>query len=120
MSKVHYAAPIANMTGKWAPHCVCRQKKHIVGNHVLFGPQELYFKRPRDYSAHPRSAAEQRSCDRFRRAETLRQQEMADPQRRAYWEARFAAQTLRPEPGATKVYHSFPAFVRAALMRGLT
>lgn len=117
MAKVKYAAPIANIEGAWAPGCVCRQKKFRVGKKIVLGPQEVFHKEKRDFKRKPLTEAEQRNIERFKRAEAQRKLEMADSERAAYWQGRFAAQREKPEEGNKKVYHRLDAFVRAMLMK---
>lgn len=117
MATAEYNMPISNMTGEWAPGCVCRQKRFRVGKKIVFGPKEIYHKNMRDYKKHPRTAGEIRNGELFRRAEAQRKQEMQDESRRAYWEARFAAQAKKPEPGNAKIYHRLDAYIRTMLMK---
>lgn len=117
MAKVEYRTPILNIEGALAPGIICRQKKYKDGPKMELGPQEIFHQRKRDYQRHPLTEAEQRNTERFRLAEEKRKQEMADPERLAYWQTRFAAQQSKPETGNTKIYHRLNTFMRAMIMK---
>lgn len=117
MATAEYNMPISNMTGEWAPGCVCRQKRFRVGKKIVFGPKEIYHKNKRNYRKHPLTEGEKRNVEAFRKAEAQRKIEMQDESRRAYWEMRFAAQQTKPDPGSEKKYHRLDAYVRSMLMK---
>jgi len=96
---------------------ICRQKKYSTGGE---GPLETYHREGRNFKRTPLRPGEVANTSRFQQAERLRQQEMADPERVAYWTARFKAQLKEKEPGNTKQYNQLAPFMRAMLMRQLT
>lgn len=117
MKEVIYHPIVETLRGEVFPSLVCRQKRlHACGTNHL-GKNEIYYVRKRNYTLHPLTEGEQRTVNLFREAERRRKQELQVPARTAYWQARFSAQSVRPEPGNTKIYHRLDAFMRAMLMR---
>lgn len=119
MTKVKYAAPIANIEGAWAPGCVCRQKKFRVGKKVILGPQEIFHRQKRDDKRKPLTEAELLHITCFKQASDQTKLELSNPERAIYWKTRFLAQLKKPEPGNTKIYHRLDNFIRAMLMKEL-
>ncbi len=96
---------------------------------LYHGPLEAYVvENPRDRKKNPPSPAEQAAIDRFRKACNDATAQLADPEKRAYWEERFKNQYKHPEPGyksnfrvgRERVFTNLHLFVRTMLLRQYT
>ncbi len=131
MAQISVEAPVLSMRGKVSQlsRIIYRQKTYSVGSHHYLGPIEAYVvMRPRDRRKEPPSPAEQATVDRFRKACNETKKQLADPERRAYWEQRFEYQLDHPEPaygknrrvGETRVFLQLHLYVRTMLLRQYT
>lgn len=131
MAQISVEAPVLSMRGKVSQlsRIIYRQKTYSVGSHHYLGPIEAYVvMRPRDRRKDPPSPAEQATVDRFRKACNETKKQLADPERRVYWEQRFEYQLDHPEPaygknrrvGETRVFLQLHLYVRTMLLRQYT
>lgn len=134
MAKVHYIDPIESISGrlnknrKRSP--VQRRKvfRDEHGNVIGYGVDESYIvTRPRDYEKKPPTGAELANITAFQQAATRAKQELADPERRAYWTTRWHAQLKKGEKDAPvssvthqpKIYLRLDKFVVSVLYRDI-
>ena len=130
MARTNYLDPIASMTGrlsrKGAKQVISRRKMYRdgQGNIVFEGNNESYVvKHPRDYDKTPMRPEEQKTTQAFRQALTQFQLEKQDPERMAYWTARYNAQLKKGDPEAPidkntkqrRIYARLDNFIRAML-----
>ena len=134
MAQINYIDPIESISGR-----LNKKKKRIPiqrrkvfrderGNVIGYGVNESYIvTQPRDYKKNPPTDAEQANITTFQQAATRAKQELADPERRAYWTARWHAQLKKGEKDAPispvthqpKIYLRLDKFVVSVLYRDI-
>ena len=123
MSKTTYLAPVETFTGKLSSHSadgritVSRRKcygKDAKGR-PFYGPGETYI-----YHCHEGEWSEGAKKNRtlFQEVQLLAKQELADPERVAYWQPLFEKQFQHPQPGK-KRYATLRGFVIAQIHQRL-
>lgn len=134
MAKTLYEYPVESISGrinkneKRSP--VHRRKafRDEYGNIIGYGVNESYLvTQPRDYKKKPPTGAELANITTFRQAATQAKQELADPERRAYWTTRWHAQLQEGEADAPidplthkpKIYLRLDKFVVSVLYRNI-
>ena len=134
MATIEYIDPIASMSGrlnKQEKHGAILRQRHYKdpdGRVIAVGTNESYCVRnPRDYKKNPPQGEERRNISIFQEATRLAMLERQNPERLAYWKARFEAQLRRGEPDAPidlrtnrpRIYRRFHIFVQSAIQRTL-
>lgn len=134
MAKIHYIYPIESISGRLNKNRkrtpVQRRKvfRDEHGNVIGYGVDESYIvSQPRDYEKNPPTDAELANITTFQQAATRAKQELADPERRAYWTARWHAQLKKGEKDAPispvthqpKIYLRLDKFVISVLYRNI-
>ncbi len=121
MAQVIYADPIENVSGSVTKNGVIyRRKRHAIDDkgHYVEGKAEVYQRvNERDYTKHPVTDAERAHQTRFGQVCKQADAELQDPERKAYWQARFEKQIRKPESGNTKCYVQLRGFVKAMLLK---
>ncbi len=132
MAQIRYTTPVDSVSGRF-----CKNKKRDTvqrrkvfrdeyGNVVGYGVNESYvISQPRDYEKNPPTGAELAGITAFQQAAMRAKQELADPERNAYWAARWHAQLkkgesdapLNPQTGKPKIYLRLDKFVVSVLYR---
>lgn len=131
MAQVIYSDPIDHLEGQLQKDgTVHRQKTYRDPNGKILrtGKSEAFIvANPRDFKKKPQTGAELENFNLFRQATQLTMQERSNPERMAYWTARFQAQLEKPEAdapvdkqtGMRKIYCRLDAFIRACIYRQL-
>ncbi len=121
MAKVVYADLIEGVRGAVTKKGVIYRKKHYAideHGHYVEGKAEVYQRvNERDYTKNPVTAAERAHQTRFGQVCKQADAELQDPERRAYWQARFEKQIQKPEVGNAKCYVQLRGFVKAMIMK---
>ncbi len=130
MAQTTYLDPIASMTGrlsrKGARQVILRRKMYRdeYGNVLFEGNSESYIvKHPRDFDKKPLTPGERKNVETFQQAYTQFQLDKQNPERMAYWTARYKAQLLKPDPdapvdkrtGERRIYARLDNFIRAMI-----
>ena len=130
MTNTEFITPVDSMTGRVAKKdkdgVIFRRKiyRDETGKIIKKGRKEHYIQvNPRNYKANPMTSAEQRSVTTFQQALAQYKIEKEDPERMAYWKARFKAQIRKPDPeapidkntGKRRIYGKVDTFIRAIL-----
>ena len=130
MRNVEFDFPVTELTGR-----VQKQNKDGVifrhkffrdsnGNIIGEARKEQYIPmHPRNYKTKPMSESERQTVTAFQQAVAQYNIEKNDPERMAYWKARFDAQLRKPDPeapidpktGRRRIYHRLDMFIRTML-----
>ncbi len=134
MARITYLDPIASMTGrlsrKGARQIISRRKiyRDEYGNVLFEGNSESYIvKHPRDFDKKPLTPGERKNVETFQQAYTQFQLEKQNPERMAYWTARYRAQLDKGDPdapvdkrtGERRIYARLDNFIRAMIQIAL-
>lgn len=134
MANINYITPIESISGrinkneKRSP--IQRRKvfRDDQGQVIGYGVNESYVvTRPRDYKKKPPTGAELTNITSFRQAAIQAKQELANPERKAYWTTRWHAQLKKGEMDAPidpvthqpKIYLRLDKFVVSVLYRDI-
>lgn len=134
MAQITYIYPIQTIQGKLnKKECrgiICRQKYFYDADGNILGsaiPEGYVVKNPRDYTKKPPKGAELAHIQAFRQAALRVKTELADPERHAYWLARWRAQLQHGDPTSPinpithqpKIYLRLDKFILASLLRDI-
>ena len=130
MAKATFLDPVASITGRLSnknPREIISRRKMYrdqYGNILFEGTTESYVvQNPRDYNKTPMTQGEQKTTQAFRQAIEQFHIEKQDPERMAYWTARYRAQLEKGDPeapidkntGEHRIYARLDNFIRAML-----
>lgn len=130
MARINYIHPVDTLSGKFSKSehngAIMRRKQYRDenGNVYAVGVNEAYVVRhPRNYKKNPLTQGEQRTVNAFREGMLQYQVEKQDPERMAYWRARFNAQLKKGDPeapidpktGLPRIYTRLDTFIRTML-----
>ena len=130
MTNTEFITPVDSMTGRVAKKdkdgVIFRRKiyRDDTGKIIKKGRKEHFIQvNPRNYKTNPMTPAEQQSVATFQQALAQYKIEKEDPERMAYWKARFKAQIRKPDPeapidkntGKRRIYGKVDTFIRAIL-----
>ena len=134
MTNTEFIAPVDSMTGRVTKKdkdgVIFRRKiyRDDAGKIIKKGRKEHFIQvNPRNYKTNPMTPAEQRAVSSFQQALAQYKIEKEDPERMAYWQARFKAQIRKPDPeapidketGKRRIYGRLDTFIRAIIQRQL-
>ena len=134
MTNTEFIAPVDSMTGRVTKKdkdgVIFRRKiyRDDTGKIIKKGRKEHFIQvNPRNYKNNPMTPAEQRAVSSFQQALAQYKIERQDPERMAYWQARFKAQIRKPDPeapidketGKRRIYGRLDTFIRAIIQRQL-
>lgn len=130
MTNTEFITPVDSMTGRVAKKdkdgVIFRRKiyRDDTGKIIKKGRKEHFIQvNPRNYKTNPMTPAEQQSVATFQQALAQYKIEKEDPERMAYWKARFKAQIRKPDSeapidkntGKRRIYGKVDTFIRAIL-----
>ena len=134
MTNTEFITPVDSMTGRVTKKdkegVIFRRKiyRDDTGKIIKKGRKEHFIQvNPRNYKTNPMTLAEQRAVSSFQQAFAQYKIERQDPERMAYWQARFKAQIRKPDPeapidketGKRRIYGRLDTFIRAIIQRQL-
>ena len=130
MRRLEFKEPIEEMSGRLNKHdkeSVIFRRKYFrdeKGNIIGKASKErVTIENHRNYTTNPMSEAEAKTVDAFKKAVAQYNIEKNDPERMAYWKARFSAQLRKPDSEAPidpktqkrRKYLRLDMFIRAML-----